>query len=133
MTKDEQLGKWVDRSKMRHMEWGTWDCVLAAVDWVKERTGLDHAALYRGSYRSKYGAYRIMKRAGGLDELVCKHIGRYLSPEHSKRGDVVMIERDNRTSMLGVDLGSHVFCVAEDRPVSIPKDVLKIVCAWRVV
>jgi hypothetical protein len=45
--------------------WGERDCCLWAADWIKARTGRDPAEGFRGRYRTRLGAHRLVRRLGG--------------------------------------------------------------------
>lgn len=44
--------------------WGQSDCILTAADAVEAVVGSDPAAEIRGKYKSKTGAYRLIKQRG---------------------------------------------------------------------
>ena len=44
--------------------WGKSDCLLTACDAIEAMTGVDPAADIRGNYKSKAGAYRLIKQRG---------------------------------------------------------------------
>ena len=44
--------------------WGKSDCLLTACDAIEAMTGVDPAAGIRGKYKSKAGAYRLIKQHG---------------------------------------------------------------------
>lgn len=44
--------------------WGKSDCLLTACDAIEAMTGIDPAADIRGKYKSKAGAYRLIKQRG---------------------------------------------------------------------
>lgn len=108
----ERLIAWVDRARTRTFQYGTWDCCLAAAEWVREATGLDFAEEYRG-YKTEAGAYRKMKAIaeGGVVEVVTRALGEPLaSPKLAQRGDIVAVETEYGPA-LGVHLGESIAVV----------------------
>jgi len=51
----------------RPMQWGKDDCMLAVADIIWEIIGKDPAEEYRGRYRSRTGAIRVLGRGGTLN------------------------------------------------------------------
>ncbi|WP_188825110.1 DUF6950 family protein [Brucella endophytica] len=47
--------------------WGESDCLLTVADAIEAMTGTDYAADIRGKYKSKTGAYRLIKKLGHAD------------------------------------------------------------------
>lgn len=103
---------------------GRFDCALFACDWVREATGVDVAADYRGRYDTRAGAARRLKEidGGGLYEAACRAFGAPLAaPLMARRGDVVLCEvkgPDGPSSpALGVvdATGVEIALVAPDR------------------
>lgn len=60
--------RWVAREPLSY---GVHDCLLGLMGgWVLAETGRDPAAPFRGRYRTEIGAYRLIRRAGGMIALV---------------------------------------------------------------
>ncbi len=77
--------------------WGANDCILFACDCILAITGTDLAAEFRGKYRTRLQAARILKDFGGLERLAdsfaAKHeIPRLEFPALAQRGDVGLVE-----------------------------------------
>ena len=79
--------------------WGRCDCALFACNAVREITGEDMAAAFRGRYRSPLGAARqIAAYCGGksiedLAEAMARHLDiEEIPPAFAQRGDVVLVE-----------------------------------------
>lgn len=80
---------------------GKHDCVLMACDWVRERTGTDPAAPWRGEYSDRRGALKVIARAGGLVALVEAGMNKVgVSPTNDPiLGDVGVVRMHGETVM----------------------------------
>lgn len=54
----------------RPFGWATFDCLLFIADWVREATGIDPGAAYRGRYTDERSARRLIKARGGIEALL---------------------------------------------------------------
>lgn len=88
-------------------EWGGHDCVLWAAGVVRQMTGADYAAEFRGRYRTKCGAYRILNRLGGLSSAIDQCLPR-IPVAMAGRGDVVLHQHS-----VGICDGLYSFFVME--------------------
>lgn len=98
----ERLSSFIESRRQAAFSYGTNDCCLTAADWVREATGDDPAAEYRGRYHDEAGALRIVRGAGGMRGLVGlveKPVGL------AQRGDVVLALVDGRETLGVVDVG----------------------------
>lgn len=64
------LREFLVRAEGRRIVYGKWDCCLWLADWGRVLTGVDAAAHLRGRYRTALGAERVLRREGGLVEVV---------------------------------------------------------------
>jgi hypothetical protein len=60
------LTGFLQRSLGRPWAWGTDDCVMWAMSWVHEKTGVDPVARLRGSYASADECRDVIAREGGF-------------------------------------------------------------------
>ena len=69
--------------------WGKSDCLLTTCDAIEAMTGVDPAADIRGKYKSKAGAYRLIKQRG-YDSLGAVLADRFeeIGTAMAQRGDV---------------------------------------------
>ena len=58
----ERLMALIAERRSRPFAWGEQDCALFACDAVAAMTGADPAAWFRGRYRTRRGAYALLKR-----------------------------------------------------------------------
>lgn len=71
---------------------GTWDCALFVFDLVRDVTGVDHLAEYRGRYEDYAEAERLMReidRVASFRNLVDVKLGPRIPPAEARTGDVV--------------------------------------------
>lgn len=68
------------------------DCLLWIADWVHECRGVDPAEEWRGTYSVKFGASRIIYRAGGVVPLVDGAMVRcgFMRTAEPKVGDIAV-------------------------------------------
>lgn len=73
------------------MQWGRDDCALWCADILKAALGYDAAAHFRGRYRTRIGAHRVLG-GGGLPHALRlasrRHGWRRVRPERADVGDV---------------------------------------------
>lgn len=89
-----RLADYIAACRARAFERGSFDCALFAADWVFDLTGIDFAAEYRGRYRTRRGADRLLREiaAGDLIAATTRALGAPLaSPLLARRGDVAAL------------------------------------------
>lgn len=125
----ERLNAAIEAVRDRPFEWGRHDCCLFAADIVLAMTGCDHAADYRGTYKTAHGAKRALIKRGyasieqALDELFVR-----VDCRLAQRGDLVVTESDGLA--VGIHLGSGLAFVSEKGLEFLP--VSEALIAWRV-
>lgn len=110
----------------RPFKWGESDCCLFAADVVKELTGTDYAAAFRG-YDSRNGAVTALRGFSSLKDAITSVLGEPKAPEFAMRGDVVLIKNMNR-HIAGVCVDQRAACQGKDGVVYLDG----FVCAWSV-
>lgn len=117
-------------AKDRPFVWGQHDCATWAFDLRRDLTGgPDHAALWRGQYRTACGCLRVLRRLGWetLEAGGRTLLGMPLAdPRLAQRGDLVL---GGAPEAFGVVAGAHVIFVAPDGLVSLPLSGARL--AWR--
>ena len=76
------------------MQWGRDDCALWCADIVKAGLGYDAAAAFRGRYRTRIGARRVLGRqglAGALRTAARKHGWRRIKAGAEQTGDIGLL------------------------------------------
>lgn len=124
---DKLLSDYLTEMRFKPFKWGENDCVLFAVKGAEVMTGVNTYNSYLG-YRSKTGAFRIIKENGGIDVVVSKHYG----PGHrnllkARRGDIVMIKDGEMKIGLIDDSGQFVVLPGDEGLVKEPLSKI-----WRV-
>jgi hypothetical protein len=75
-------------------KYGTLDCCLFACNIIRDTTGKDWAAAYRGKYTGVTGAYRLIRKYGTLERMLC-HVFGDLHPIWAvKKGDPVLLRTE---------------------------------------
>ena len=100
----------VDAAQSRPFVWGHWDCCLFVAEVTRAMTGEDIAALYRGKYKSRRGAYALLKRivGGGVHEAAVRAFGAPLAyPLTARRGDAVLLDTPDGDA-LGICAGPRI-------------------------
>lgn len=94
---EKRLADLVSDRDARPFAWGEFDCALFGADAAQAVTGVDPAAVYRGRYSTKRGAYAALKRVcgGGLEEAVVANGWPEIAPALAGRGDVGITETDD--------------------------------------
>lgn len=72
---------------------GTTDCILTPADWLIENGWPDPAADLRGRYRTALGRERLLKRLGGIEQVVCQRMSAagLVMAERAVRSDVGLV------------------------------------------
>lgn len=100
----------IDRARQQSFEWGSHNCGFFVADVVLAMTGVDPGAEYRGRYKTRRGAYAVVKRVtgGGMLELAMRAFGEpRKAPLLAQRGDVVLVETELGDT-LGIVLGAKI-------------------------
>lgn len=125
-----RLAAAIEASRGRAFSWGEHDCLLFAAGVVRELTGVDLAADWRGRYDSKAKAAHYLAELGGLDTVVTRALG---APRPfvtlAQRGDVVMVQTDEGPA-LGICNGASAACAGRAGLVSKPMGEWLLV--WKV-
>jgi len=56
----------IDLWRRQTFIWGETDCIMATCNYVRDRTGIDPAAPWRGTYSDEAGAVAIWQAYGGV-------------------------------------------------------------------
>jgi len=122
--------------------YGQLDCCLFAADCIREMTGMDLAAPFRGQYRSRKAALQAIRAYAGSSSV--QAIAEKVFSEHglekipvleAGRGDIVLLERSIDYSLGLIDFnGRDVLVISRRGLWRLPLSQLRLqaVCAWRV-
>lgn len=127
------LAAFLKENKDRPFRWGSWDCCLFACNAIREITGVDVAAKYRGKYQTMLGAMRLIgcTVSNVAVEVAAKYGFEHCpDPKLARPGDVVLAEL-NGTNMLGVVSMARTAIFATTTglamyPLSVAKEAWKI-------
>ena len=112
---ERRLAERIWTARKSTFTWGTFDCAIWTCDWIREATGVDPAASYRGKYSDEAGAIAIFgSDLGNFAATVAGTIGaKEVLPTFARRGDIVFVDNSTPSGCLGiVNLdGRHAACV----------------------
>ncbi|WP_411572354.1 DUF6950 family protein [Thioclava sp. A2] len=127
---EQVLAAALTQAEARPFAWGRHDCATWAFDLRRDLTGgADHAALWRGRYRTPGGCQRVLRRLGWrtLEEGGRALLGDPLAdPRLAQRGDLVL---GGAPEAFGVVTGARAVFVAPEGLVSLPLSSCRL--AWR--
>lgn len=100
---DVVLAREIDLARNRSFTWGSFDCATWACDVIREMTGTDLAADFRGKYESRAEARAIINQYGSLEDLV-RAVGGLpeINPTMACRGDLVLVTQTGGRKALGL-------------------------------
>lgn len=124
------LARHIERRRNLPFSWGSNDCCMAAADWMLECTGADPAAHLRGTYSSARAATVLLRRYGGLAEIVtAAGLAPHRTPALAQRGDVALATRGGRELLAVVD-GAYAVAPGPLGLVWVP--LAEATAAWKV-
>ena len=101
------LAEYVAAKRDTPFKWGVHDCGSFAAEWVGLATGRDVFAPWRGKYSTRWGAFRYILGAGGMDRFPAKVGLKPCPPKRMQRGDIASIPT-TRGIALGVCIGKAI-------------------------
>lgn len=111
--------------------WGETDCMMATCNHVRDLTGIDPAAPWRGSYHDEEGAKAIYEAYGGVLGLAQFSMARAgFSAGERAPGRPVICEIAGH-QIAGVDMGGKVMFMSE-RPRGVVCLRAQVLQAWSV-
>jgi hypothetical protein len=120
----------LDQWRRQAFVWGQTDCIMATCNYIRDTTGIDPGAPWRGSYDTEEGAQAIYQAFGGVLGL-CRHAMAQAGfrPAQAAPGlpvvcDVMGVE------VAGVSLGNRVAFMAQGRGVVEMR--AKVLDAWHI-
>jgi len=125
-----RLNEYLLAATERPFCWGENDCATFVFGAAEAMTGEDHAASWRGKYKTKAGALKQIKKHG------VENLGAWLDKFYSRqpinfsqRGDIVSVDQDV-FGAFGIVLGSEAIFLGPDGTEARPLDVIDY--SWRV-
>tara|TARA_Y100000114_G_C11664168_1_gene280521 strand:+ start:93 stop:485 length:393 start_codon:yes stop_codon:yes gene_type:complete len=122
-------------NKPRKFVWGIEDCCLFSANIIKSITNIDIAKKYRGKYKTKIGAFRLIKRFGYknliecVDDEIQKHGFQRIHINMAQKGDVVTKKIDN-DEIVGIMLNDVGVFLQKDKYVFTKRSELNL--AWEI-
>ncbi|MCG7984741.1 MAG: NlpC/P60 family protein [Candidatus Thiodiazotropha lotti] len=123
------LNTYIESKRNTPFEWGVFDCLTFVHECTEEITGRKLPRFYRGQYSDMRGAYRLIQKHGGFDEIYCKYFGPQIPVNQARRGDLIT-HSSQTLPAAGVVIGTVAAFLGLNGLVFIDiKDCLK---AWKV-
>jgi len=92
-----------EASSAAPMQWGRDDCALWAVEPVRRALAIDAATRFRGHYRTRIGALRLLGKGGLASALRAAarwHRWRRIPPSDAQTGDLGLIHQEAGYAMV---------------------------------
>lgn len=132
------LDSFVREHQTDHFAYGKWDCCLFVCDAIQAMTGVDTAAWFRGKYKSRTAALRLVREFAGsasikavAEKITADYRMEPMPLTHARRGDLVLIPRAKDYSLGIVSLnGLDIMVLATEGISRVP--LTNAVKAWRV-
>ena len=118
----ERLGRFLASNQSRPFQYGSWDCCLFPCDSIREITGTDIAAEFRGQYASRKDAYAAIRSRAGRASV--RAVAEYVTTAHqmpscpisyAQTGDLVLIQRPDDYSLGILGLNGREIIVTRAR------------------
>ena len=93
---DEEL----EKARFKTFKYGEFDCCLFVADIVEKMTGIDHAKAFRGQYKSKSKAMKLINN--DIRSTLNDILGRESNTLESVRGDVLLLKNKQLAIHTGV-------------------------------
>lgn len=104
------LSDFIEQSLHIPFDWGQSDCSLFAANAVLAMTGTDHAAEFRGRYKTAREATQLLKAFGGVAGMVERSGLQEVNVLMAQRGDVVLVDTVGGDALGVVALDGRVAC-----------------------
>lgn len=108
---------YLDRQERRAFAYGENDCLLMTSGAVATMTGIDHAAAYRGRYRTLAGGRRVIGMTP-LEKVASLFVE--IHPVEALDGDIAAMPV-GRDWTFGVLVGAHFYVLAETGLAILPR------------
>lgn len=92
--------------------WGEHDCCLFVADCCIAVCGVDPAEKYRGRYKTRRGAFGLVKRVHGSLEAAFDACFRRIEPAFAGRGDICLFESPDGPCV-GVLFAGQIWAMTE--------------------
>lgn len=83
-------------------KWGENDCMLAVANYYLQTTGIDHGKDFRGKYSSAISAYRLLIKAGGMEQILKDRGFHEISVTLGGTGDIALQHLTHQGYQMGI-------------------------------
>ena len=92
------------RAQSEPFEWGKNDCALWVASYIEVMTGYDPAKSLRGRYKTALGCQRLLRKEGGLQALISRHMTRFeigsdVGIYHFSGGEICGIRKGDKVAL----------------------------------
>lgn len=105
----EAVAAFIESRRKAAFSYGSNDCALFAADAWRVMTGIDFAADMRDQYSTEQGAFRLVKKLGGMREIVLRTGLIEKARGFSQRYDAVLVPTGDWET-LGINAGNGCWC-----------------------
>lgn len=133
MALSDVLSVYLQRESIRPLVWGENDCCLFLANFIKELTGRDLAASFRGQYDDEEGALAFCNEVGGAAILISRGLrqGGFESVEVPSEGDFGCV--DYADEIVGaIYFQDKWFLKSDDGICIVAPDGLRVLKVWNV-
>lgn len=121
-----ELSEALEQYKDTEFKYGTLDCCLFVANVIRDVTGKDYAAQWRGRYDSEFGALRMVAEHKDLKGLASYAFGNLMPMTDAVDGNPAIIgppfcEHDSIGAALGICRGNDIVYLTEKGLAWIPK------------
>lgn len=124
---EKRLFECIEAKRKLPFAWGDHDCSIFVMDCVDAQLNTQYAAQWRGRYKTRVGAYRVLKKEGGYATIAMGYGFKKKPTSQASRGDLAYI---GGATAMGVVVGDRIIATGETSLVSLPIDVALYV--WEV-
>lgn len=128
------LKRYLADAARRGFVWGEHDCILFAAGWVREVSGVDPAAAWRGGYLGEIEGRTLLAQLGGLSQVMGRALAacnwRSVSVVAFEAGDVVLAApRDEAQHRAGIAVDARKIALLTRRGIVVAS--MPVLRAWR--
>ena len=92
MNREQLANSAINKIRRNRFDWADWNCAIASARVAKTYCGIDYSERYFSECKGMLSALRIVKNAGGLDNLISSSGLKEITAEDSQIGDFALGE-----------------------------------------
>ena len=77
MNREQLANSAINKIRRNRFDWADWNCAIASARVAKTYCGIDYSERYFSECKGMLSALRIVKNAGGLDNLIIRTEGNH--------------------------------------------------------